>query len=111
MQCRYPTCTCTQNLLSLPPASCRCTLLEGRVPSRFGQLALRQRRANNDKILLVYVMGQAVGMTQAEVAKALGRHQPFIANIESRQRRLDLIELIDLAAIIDIDIEALIREL
>lgn len=51
------------------------------------------------------------GLTQAEVAKALGRHQPFIANIESGERRVDLVELLDIAAIIDLDIEALVRRL
>lgn len=51
------------------------------------------------------------GLTQAEVAKALGRHQPFIANIESGERRVDLVELLDLAAIIDLDVEGLVRTL
>lgn len=51
------------------------------------------------------------GLTQAEVAKALGRYQPFIANIESGERRVDLVELLDLAAIIGLDVEALVRHL
>jgi transcriptional regulator with XRE-family HTH domain len=51
------------------------------------------------------------GLTQAQLAKALGRHQPFVANIESGERRVDLVELLDLAAIIDLDVEALLRRL
>lgn len=51
------------------------------------------------------------GLTQAEVAKALGRHQPFVANIESGERRVDLVELLDIAAIIDLDVMALVRTL
>jgi transcriptional regulator with XRE-family HTH domain len=51
------------------------------------------------------------GMTQAAVATALGRHQPFIANIESGERRVDLVELIDLAEIVGLDIELLIGRL
>lgn len=43
-------------------------------------------------------------MTQAEVAKALERHQPFIANIENGDRRVDLVELIDLAKVIGFDV-------
>ena len=50
-------------------------------------------------------------MTQAEVAKALGRHQPFVANIESGDRRVDLIELIDLALIVDFELDEIVKEL
>lgn len=48
------------------------------------------------------------GLSQAQVARALGRHQPFIANIESGERRVDLVELMDLAEVIDLDLDALI---
>lgn len=52
-----------------------------------------------------------VGMTQAQVAAALKRHQPFIANIESGQRRVDLVELLAIAEVIGLDIAKVIREL
>lgn len=52
---------------------------------------------------------RAAGLTQAEVAKKMGRHQPFIANIESGERRVDLVELLDLAAIIELDVVELVR--
>lgn len=51
----------------------------------------------------------AKGMTQAQLAKALNRHQPFIVSIEKNQRRVDLVELIEIAAILDIDIAALVK--
>jgi len=54
---------------------------------------------------------RAKGLTQVEVAAALGRRQPFIANIESGERRVDLVELLDLAAVIDFDLSSLIRKL
>lgn len=54
---------------------------------------------------------RAKGLTQAEVASALGRKQPFIANIERGERRVDLVELIDLATILDLDIATLIATL
>ncbi|WP_245266124.1 helix-turn-helix transcriptional regulator [Mesorhizobium sp. L103C119B0] len=54
---------------------------------------------------------RAKGLSQAEVAKILGRHQPFIANIESGERRVDLVELMDIAKIIDFDVIALLRDL
>lgn len=54
---------------------------------------------------------KAAGMTQAAVAQAMGRHQPFIANIENGDRRVDLVELIDLADIIGFDVHAIVDEL
>jgi len=54
---------------------------------------------------------RAKGMTQAEVAAALGRRQPFMANIESGERRVDIVELIDLSSILDLDLHNLIRAL
>lgn len=54
---------------------------------------------------------KAAGLTQAAVAHAMGRHQPFIANIENGDRRVDLVELIDLAEIIGFDVHAVIDEL
>lgn len=54
---------------------------------------------------------RAKGLSQAQVAKAMGRHQPFIANIESGERRVDLLELLALADIIELDVHALIDRL
>jgi len=54
---------------------------------------------------------RAKGLSQAQVAKALGRHQPFIANIESGERRVDLLELLALADLIELDVHALIDRL
>ena len=46
---------------------------------------------------------KASGLQQADVAKALGRHQPFIANIERGQRRVDAVEILTLARLLDLD--------
>ncbi|AYG58004.1 helix-turn-helix domain-containing protein [Rhizobium jaguaris] len=54
---------------------------------------------------------RAKGLSQAQVAKLLGRHQPFIANIESGERRVDLLELITIANIIELDVHALLDRL
>lgn len=54
---------------------------------------------------------RAKGLSQAEVAKAFGRHQPFIANIESGERRVDLVELLMIADVIGLDVDALIARL
>ncbi len=50
-------------------------------------------------------------MTQADVARAMGRHQPFIANIEKGERRVDLIELLEMSEIVGFDVHELIDEL
>jgi transcriptional regulator with XRE-family HTH domain len=43
------------------------------------------------------------GLTQVEVAKRLGRPQSFVAKVEGGERRVDLVELLDLAAAIGFD--------
>jgi transcriptional regulator with XRE-family HTH domain len=60
---------------------------------------------------LLIAQRREAGMTQAQVAKALGRHQPFIANIEKGERRLDIVELIDLADVLGLDLHAVIEQL
>lgn len=54
---------------------------------------------------------KAAGLTQGDVAKVLGRHQPFVANIENGERRVDIVELLDLASIIGFDVEEIINDL
>ena len=54
---------------------------------------------------------QDTGLSQAEVAAVLGRHQPFIANIESGERRVDVAEFLDIAEILHLNVDAAIAEL
>lgn len=54
---------------------------------------------------------QRSGLHQSQVASKLGKHQPFIANIESGQRRIDVVELLAIAAIIGFDPHQVIDEL
>ncbi|MGD0635667.1 MAG: helix-turn-helix transcriptional regulator [Beijerinckiaceae bacterium] len=51
------------------------------------------------------------GLTQTAVAQMLGRHQSFVATVESGQRRIDVIELIEFASAIGFDAAAAIRQL
>jgi transcriptional regulator with XRE-family HTH domain len=51
------------------------------------------------------------GLTQADVAKRLKRYQSFVATLESGQRRIDVIELMDLAEIIGFDAAELVKQL
>ena len=52
----------------------------------------------------------AAGLQQTEVSARLKRRQPFVSDVERGVRRLDLIELQDLAAVYGVDLIELIRE-
>ena len=45
----------------------------------------------------------AAGMSQSELAKALGEYQSFVARMESGQRRVDVIEYENLSRILKFD--------
>ena len=42
-------------------------------------------------------------MTQAELAEKMGEYQSLIARLESGQRRIDVVELLEIAAILGFD--------
>jgi hypothetical protein len=86
-------------LIQLPPAR------EAIVPD-----TLRSERHKLLISLLVEAREKA-NLTQAEVAVRLGRHQSFIANIETHLRRVDVVELLDLADAIGFDPDAMIAKL
>ena len=46
----------------------------------------------------------AAGMSQTDLAKALGEYQSFVARMESGQRRVDVIEYEKLAEILKFDV-------
>ncbi|WP_422058531.1 helix-turn-helix domain-containing protein [Sphingomonas sp.] len=50
------------------------------------------------------------GVTQVELARALGRPQPFISYIETGERRVDLIEFCAIARALKVDPEVLFAE-
>jgi transcriptional regulator with XRE-family HTH domain len=45
----------------------------------------------------------AAGLTQAELAKQIGEYQSFVARLESGQRRVDVIEFLELAEVLGFD--------
>ncbi len=54
---------------------------------------------------------EAKGVTQAELARRLGRPQSYVSKHESGERRLDVIEFMEAAHAIGCDPEALVRAL
>jgi transcriptional regulator with XRE-family HTH domain len=53
----------------------------------------------------------AAGLRQVDVADALGRPQSYVAKIESGERKVDFMEVLDLCAVIGLDPTALAQEL
>ena len=47
---------------------------------------------------------KAAGLSQSELAKALGEYQSFVARMESGQRRIDVIEFERLSEILDFEV-------
>ncbi|GLS28380.1 Helix-turn-helix [Mesorhizobium albiziae] len=62
-------------------------------------------------IALLIERREASGLTQSELAAKLGQYQSFVARLESGQRRVDVIEFIELAEILRFDASAVIRTL
>jgi transcriptional regulator with XRE-family HTH domain len=50
-------------------------------------------------------------LTQTELADRLKRPQSFVSKYENGERRLDLIEFLDVASILHIDVVAFIRDI
>lgn len=46
---------------------------------------------------------EAAGLTQAQLAEALGEYQSFVARLESGQRRVDVVEFIEISEILNFD--------
>lgn len=62
----------------------------------------RTLRSPRQAALIAYIIAQRekAGLTQTQVAKRLKRPQSFVARLESGQRRVDVVELLELAEII-----------
>ena len=49
------------------------------------------------------------GLRQVDVAAALGRPQSYVAKVERGERRIDLIETLDLCHVVNLDPNTLIK--
>jgi transcriptional regulator with XRE-family HTH domain len=53
----------------------------------------------------------AAGLTQTELARTLQRPQSFVSKYESGERRLDVVEFLQIAEIIELNVQELIKEI
>ena len=51
------------------------------------------------------------GLRQVDLAKKLGRYQSWVTHLESGQRRIDVVELIELGRVIGFDPAEVVRKL
>lgn len=51
------------------------------------------------------------GLSQADLADQLHRYQSVVSSMESGGRRVDVVELLDIAEVIGLDVHALIDDL
>lgn len=80
-------------------------------PARRGTVASLHGDAYKALVRLLVERRKIAGLTQQEVADALGWPQSFVAKIERRERRIDAVELVRLSAAIGFDLTKLVREL
>lgn len=67
-------------------------------------------RRHKALIAILIAKREAAGLTQTELAAALGEYQSFVARLESGERRVDVIELIQLAHVLQFDAAAVVGE-
>lgn len=61
--------------------------------------------------LLLIEKRRAARLTQSDVARKLGRPQSYVSNYERGERRLDLVEFLEIAEAIGFDAPKFIRQL
>lgn len=54
-------------------------------------------------IALLIEKREAAGLTQSDLAAKLGEYQSFVARLESGQRRVDVVEFIELSRLLEFD--------
>lgn len=50
-------------------------------------------------------------LTQIELARQLGQHQSFVSKLERGDRRIDVVELLEILAVLGVDPASFVREL
>jgi transcriptional regulator with XRE-family HTH domain len=81
----------------------------------WGDVKLLTKSVHNRKygyfLELLIAARKTAGLTQVEVAKRLTRPQSYVSKYENGERRLDVVELLDVAQAINLDPITLLRKL
>ena len=85
-----------------------CAVGDGVLRGKLGKTLGSARR----KLLVEFLVErrEAIGLTQAELAEDLGEYQSFVARLESGQRRVDVIEFLELARMLKFDLVAALKK-
>ena len=83
----------------MPPRLC----LEGNLSKTLG--------TSRHRALIAFLTAKRkdAGLSQTDLAKALGEYQSFVARMESGQRRVDVVEYENLARILKFDVHEFFR--
>ena len=62
-------------------------------------------QSNRHRALIDFLISQRekIGMTQADLAASIDEYQSFVARLESGQRRVDVVEFMELAEVLKFD--------
>ena len=73
----------------------------------------RSRRSPRHQhlIQLLATKRESAGLTQVDLARVLGRPQSFVSKYESGERRIDVVELIEITEAIGTSAADIVREL
>ncbi|MFU0507381.1 helix-turn-helix domain-containing protein [Pseudaminobacter sp. NGMCC 1.201702] len=66
---------------------------------------------HNKLVAILIEKREGSGLTQTELAAKLGEYQSFVARLESGQRRIDVVEFIQLSEILRFDPATVISQL
>lgn len=61
-------------------------------------------------VALLITAREKAGLTQQQLASQLGRPQSYVAKYEGGERRLDVVEFIDIARALNIEVGRAVRE-
>jgi transcriptional regulator with XRE-family HTH domain len=62
-------------------------------------------------IALLIEKREAAGLTQAQLAEKLGEYKSFVARLESGQRRVDVVEFLNLAETLSFNVKDAIKRI
>jgi transcriptional regulator with XRE-family HTH domain len=78
-----------------------------------GKLVVKTLGTERHKALIALLIEkrEAAGLTQSDLAAKLGEYQSFVARLESGQRRVDVVEFLELAEILGFDAASAVKRI